>query len=140
MRVLLAANLFISYLLNPQRLGTIQTIFQALKQERFILLAPSALFEEISTVVTNRPHLTPVITKAHAVELQRLIESLAEMLPSIAEPLPTVVRDRKDDYLIAYAVVGEADYLVAGDDDLLALKQVGNVQIIAPAAFARLLQ
>lgn len=139
MRVLLDANLFISYLLDPQRPGTIQSIFQALKQERFTLLASRALFEEISTVVTNRPHLTPFITKAHALKLQELIESLAEMIPSIAEPLPTLVRDPKDDYLIAYAVIGGADYLVTGDDDLLALKKVGNVQIIAPAAFVRLL-
>ena len=44
--------------------------------------------------------------------------------------MPRFSRDPKDDYLIAYAVVGEADFLVTGDKDLLVLRQIGDVRIV----------
>lgn len=50
-----------------------------------------------------------------------------------------MTRDPKDDYLIAYAVIGEADYLVTGDKDLLVLEQIAGVTIVTPARFADLL-
>lgn len=140
MRVLLDANIFISHIINPQRSGTIQSIIKAFKQGKFALVMPDNLFKEIATVVTQRPHLAKIIDKAQATEMQEVITSMAEMLPPIREPFPAVVRDRKDDYLIAYAVVGEVDYLVTGDDDLLVLKKVDTVRIVSPAEFARLLQ
>ena len=49
--------------------------------------------------------------------------------------MPSVTRDRKDDYLLAYAVVGRADYLVTGDRDLLVLGEVEGVRIVSPAGF-----
>jgi len=42
---------------------------------------------------------------------------------------PTCTRD---DYLVAYALVGGADYLVTGDADLLVLARVGEVKIVTP--------
>jgi hypothetical protein len=51
-----------------------------------------------------------------------------------------VTRDPKDDYLIAYALVGAADYRVTGDRDLLVLGQVDDVKIVTPRAFATLLE
>jgi predicted nucleic acid-binding protein len=53
-------------------------------------------------------------------------------------PLP-LTRDPKDDYLLTYALAGQADYLVTGDADLLVLGQVGTVRIVSPADFAALL-
>lgn len=53
--------------------------------------------------------------------------------------IPRITRDLKDDYLLAYAVVGEADYLVTGDKDLLVLEKIGEVAIVSPADFAKLL-
>jgi predicted nucleic acid-binding protein len=55
-----------------------------------------------------------------------------------ASPLP-LTRDPKDDYLLTYALAGQADYLVTGDADLLVLGQVGTVRIVSPADFAALL-
>jgi predicted nucleic acid-binding protein len=41
--------------------------------------------------------------------------------------------------LLAYAVVGEADYLVTGDDDLLVLGEVAGVKIVTPRQFLTVL-
>jgi predicted nucleic acid-binding protein len=41
--------------------------------------------------------------------------------------------DRDDNGLLALAIVGKADFLVTGDKDLLALRQIENV--LSPAGF-----
>jgi predicted nucleic acid-binding protein len=51
-----------------------------------------------------------------------------------------VTRDIKDDYLLAYALVGRADYLVTGGEDLLVLGDVEGVKIVRPAEFWRVIQ
>ena len=48
---------------------------------------------------------------------------------------PTVCRDPNDDYLLALATAGGADYLVTRDEDLLVLEQFDETRIIYPAAF-----
>lgn len=139
MRVLFDANVLISYLLFPKNPGTITTIFNALEQRRFDLLLPEMLLKELLVTIAQKPKLTTRITRSELKAFQKLLIDMSEPIPWIDEPFPTLCRDPNDDYLLAYAVVGEANYLVTGDDGLLTLKQVGNVQIIAPAAFARLL-
>lgn len=51
-----------------------------------------------------------------------------------------LTRDPKDDYLLAYALVGQADYLVTGDHDLLALQHVGDTQIVTTSEFWEILK
>ena len=46
----------------------------------------------------------------------------------------------KDDYLLAYALVGSADYLATGDDDLPDLGEVEGVRIVSPSDFAEALR
>jgi len=54
--------------------------------------------------------------------------------------VPAASRDRKDDYLLAHAIAGRADYLVSGDADLLSVDRVGGVAIVNPAGFLRVPQ
>jgi uncharacterized protein len=61
-------------------------------------------------------------------------------LPPPLEEIAAYSRDPKDDYLVAYGVVNEADYLITGDLDLLVLGQVGDLQIVNPAQFIAVLQ
>jgi predicted nucleic acid-binding protein len=54
-------------------------------------------------------------------------------------PLPKVRRsiDPEDDYLLAMAEVGKADFLVSGDKaGLLSLVRHGGASIVSPRAFA----
>ncbi len=135
MRVLIDTNVVISYLLYPNRPGTIQTIFKALFEGKFTLLLPEALLDEIVITVTQKPHLRERIA-LDALEL--MVESLrtvAEEIPLIESEIPQVTRDPKDDYLLAYAVVGEADVLVSGDKDLLELGEIAGVRIVSPGEF-----
>ena len=52
---------------------------------------------------------------------------------------PQRCRYPKDDYLLACAVVGLADYIVTGDDDLLVLKEVEGVKMVSAREFWEIL-
>lgn len=139
MRALLDTNVFISHLLTPGRGGSIQAIMEALLEGRFTLLLPDEALQELAETAANKPHLANKITPAQLALLRDLLQSVAERIAPIEEAIPSIGRDRKDDYLIAYAVVGEADYLVTGDKDLLVLEEIAGVRILTTVAFATLL-
>jgi predicted nucleic acid-binding protein len=58
----------------------------------------------------------------------------------LPEMIPRICRDPGDDQVIACAVVGKADVIVSGDDDLLALEQAGGMPILTAAQFLELLE
>ncbi len=52
------------------------------------------------------------------------------------EEIQALTGDPKKDDLQADAVVGEADYLVSGNDDRLNLEEAGQVKLVTPRQFA----
>lgn len=139
MRVLLDTNVLVSYLLTPAAGGSIETIMEALIQGAFTLIVPPDLLEELERVATRKPRLAKRIRLDQLARLRALLIAIGELVPAIEETIPAITRDRKDDYLLAYAFVSEADYLVTGDDDLLILDKLGALVILSPPAFAELL-
>lgn len=138
MRVLIDTNVFISYLLNPQSAGVIPEIFTAMSQEAFTLLLPEALLEEIVVTVSNKPKLAERIPRQELQAFVTALHELGEIIPRIKDPIPAATRDPKDDFLLAYALVGAADCLVTGDKDLLVL-EIQGLEILAPRQFRELL-
>jgi len=65
MRVLLDTNILISYLLNPDSDGTIQTILHTFLGDQFTLLLPEMLMEELSVTVTKRHDLYKKLPPDH---------------------------------------------------------------------------
>lgn len=139
MRALLDANLFVSYLLAPERESPSAQIIRAALLGKFTLLLPEALLDELVHAVERKPYLRQRIRPEEMAQLADILKGVAEVIPRITEPIPAVTRDPKDDYLIAYALVGEADYLVTGDKDLLVLEQVEGLRIVTPRAFLAVL-
>ncbi len=140
MRVLLDANILISALLaqHPDRVAF--TLVQAAVRGEFVLLLPEGLLEEVVAAVRRKPFLKARIRPEELEELAAILTTVGEVIPRIDEPIPRVTRDPKDDYLVAYAVVGEADYLVTGDRDFLVLGQLDDLRILSPRAFLTLLE
>lgn len=74
---------------------------------------------------------------------RQLLRTVLEFMATVEHvldpaPLPVHCRDPKDDYLLACAAAGRADFLVTGDRDLLALDgdpALGALRILAPADF-----
>jgi predicted nucleic acid-binding protein len=61
-----------------------------------------------------------------------LISVLSEVV-ELPESVPPIRRDPDDDWVIACAVVREADFIVSGDRDLLALERVGQIPVLSAA-------
>ncbi len=133
--MLLDTNLFVSYLLGTGRKGPVGAVVGAGILGRFTLLVPEGLIGELAGCVKGKPYLAARIRREDLEELFAILRETAELLPEISEPIPAVVRDPKDDYLIAHAVLARADYLVTGDDDLLCLERVETVRILTPRQF-----
>jgi putative PIN family toxin of toxin-antitoxin system len=71
-------------------------------------------------------------------EVQAATMLISEAADTITHPLPKVTGiccDADDDNILACSLAAEADYLVTGDSDLLALKRFKGLPIITPRAF-----
>jgi hypothetical protein len=132
MRVLLDTNILISYLLNSQRQSAINRIVEAAFLGEIVPLFPEEVFRELREKIPQKPYLAQRISPQQTEELVAILTQISESIPRITMEIPAVTRDPKDDYLIAYALVGEADYLVTGDPDLLLLEKVEAVRIVTP--------
>ena len=140
MRVLIDSNVFISYLLSSSGAGVIQEIFSAWLGGEYTLLVSEALLDEIVATVRFKPQLARRIPLQNLEEFLAIINEMSEKIPRIKSPIPAVTRDPKDDYLLAYALVGRVDYLVTGDQDLLILQgQVEGLAILTPRQFGEVL-
>lgn len=138
-RALLDAHVFISYLLSPD--GTSATI-QAVERAftgAYTLLLPTSVIDELRGRTATKPWLAAHITPEECEWLVRILMTVAEALPEIEGTLPEVGRDRKDDYLFAHAVVGRADFLVSGDKGVQAVGRIGDVRVVSPADFLKVL-
>ena len=136
MRVLLDTNIFISYLLSAKPSSAIYQVISAGLRSEYVILLPGQLLTEFTHKAREKPYLSDKITELELQNFIDLITPLAETIPPITEAIPSVTRDPKDDYLLAYALVGQADYLVTGDEDLLVLnEQISSLLIISPREF-----
>ena len=132
MRVVIDPNLLVSYLLTHR--GPIAQIIDThLVQENFTLLGCVQLLEELDRVLQYSKFQRYFDDKAR-LRFVALIASLSELL-DIPDQLPRLVRDPKDDYLIACALAGKADFLVSGDKDVLAVKAVETVKMVTAKQF-----
>lgn len=139
MRVLIDTNVLISYLLRPAETGAVRMIIRGFLEDRFTLLVPEVLLQELEVTVLGKRRLAERILPDELDTFVAVLAEFGERVDAIQETIPAVTRDPKDDYLLAYALVGRADYLVTGDRDLLALRgQMPGVEILTPAQFAEL--
>jgi uncharacterized protein len=108
-------------------------ILEAWFEDRFVLLTHSLLLDEPRTV-TRRPQIRALIGPAEAGRLVNQIRALAET----ANRLPGMPRsnDPADDFLLAMAESGQADYLVTRDKaGLLGLGRHHVTTILTARAF-----
>ena len=140
MRAYLDANLYVSYLLNPQSTSPPGAIARAGFARQFTILLSDPTLREVLNKVFTRPSFMDCVSQDAVDDFLRLLAATGEHLEEFHVPRPAVGRDRKDDYLIARSVAAHADYLVSGDKDLLVLERVGGVRIVSPAEFMVLLR
>jgi uncharacterized protein len=132
MRVVLDINIIVSALIAPA--GKPAAIIDTWLDGQFTLLTCAKHVEELRSTL-HKPRVAALI-KPH--KAGRLVSELKELAENI-DPLPKVERssDPEDDYLLALADAGHADYLVTGDKSgLLALGGHKGTKIITARDFA----
>jgi uncharacterized protein len=96
-----------------------------------IIFTAETLNEPVDVI--QRPRISAAISAKIVADVFASIARASTMV-AVREPI-AVCRDPRDDKFIAAAVAGKAEYLVTGDDDLLALRAFRNVVITTPAEF-----
>ena len=135
MRVILDTNVLVSSILSPG--GTADLILRRWLEGGFALLMSAEQLSELRSTL-RKPYIA-MHTKPH--DAGRLINLLRKLTVPV-DPLPRVQRsaDPDDDFLLAMAEAGDADYLVTGDQaGLLVLKRHKKTRIVSVAQFVKVL-
>ena len=131
MRLVVDTNILISALLAGTSLPA--QLILLWREGRFDLLTSAAQLDELRRV-TRYPKIRERLTSALAGRLINDIRDLAVLLPLL--PVVTASPDPDDNYLLAMAAAGSADFLVTGDKrDLLALRLFEGTKIITVRDF-----
>ena len=126
-RVVLDTNVLVSGLGWS---GPPAALVDAVLAGELTLLSSTALIVELRRVLSY-PKLAKVFAKPGAI---------AELVAGASVQVLTstrlqIVEDDSDNRVLEAALEGGADYIVSGDDDLLALGSFGGIPIVTPASF-----
>src|SRR5438552_1256548 len=133
MRVVLDTNILVSSLLSPG--GEADRIYQAWRSGRFILVSSEEQLDEFRRV-TRYPRLRLYIHTASAGTMVNEVRLLARIVSDL--PRVDVSPDPGDNFVLAMAEKGEADYLVSRNRlDLLALVRHKKTAILTPQQFVQ---
>jgi putative PIN family toxin of toxin-antitoxin system len=120
------------------RLDDAARILRAAFAGTISLVIVDTTFRELHEKVQNKPWLSQRIPSEASYVLAARLSTSALVIPH-PEYLPIVTRDRRDDYMLAPAVLEHVDFLVSGDKDLLVLGGHAGVRIVSPADFVAIL-
>lgn len=143
LKAIFDTNLLLSVIIVP---GSIPDKFiDDWKRNFFILLISPQLIAEFEDVISREKFLKNYANfKENSTELLTYLKAAAELVEPLSEnDLPLHSRDPKDDFVLAAALGGNADYLVSGDEDLLTLRKhrfLDKLKIITPREFLELLK
>jgi putative PIN family toxin of toxin-antitoxin system len=140
MKVIIDTNVFLSYILAPAAQGIVSVVVTAcLALNEIDLLIPPEQLTEFSTKAATKRYFRSRIPQNAIDHFVAQLKLLSEMLPPVEE-IASYSRDPKDDYLVAYGIVNEAEYLITGDHDLRVLERAGALQIVSPSQFLKILR
>ena len=131
-RVVIDTNIWIGFVIGKALSGLSEAL-----NDRIRILFSEELFDELVEVL-QRPKFKKYFSQNDIMELISLIHLITERI-EIKERFEDC-RDPKDNFLLDLCVSGNADYLITGDDDLLALNPFRGVGIINYRNFREILQ
>lgn len=136
-RAVLDTNVLVSAILVPA--GIPARILLAAIAGEFSCLASEAIVNEVLTTVgRDRVRRRYRVDPARIDPVRQFLESDAVLVP-ITVTVQGVASHPEDDLILATAVSAQAEYLITGDRQLLALGQYQGVQIVTPRDFAAIL-
>lgn len=132
-RVIIDTNIWISFLFGKSLTGLVDY----LNSGRIRIILSQFQIDELILVLT-RPKFHKYFSSSNIIEFLELLELVSDVIEIDSDV--KVCRDPKDNYLLAMAVNGKADFLVTGDLDLLDLDCYQDTRIINYQVFEDLMQ
>ena len=137
MRVLIDANVWLSYLVSNRSDSTIPRVVRTCLSSDIELLVPAELIEEIKETLATKPYFRQRVSADVAQRVISLLQNTGHT-PTRPDSVGQHVADPDDDYLIAYGLTYDVDFLITGDAIVRALNRVEHMSIVTPAEFLRL--
>ena len=131
MRVIFDTNVLVSRLLTAKESLPAQAV-RLVMEGANVHLFSEATFQELGNVL-NRAKFDPYLSREKRLYFLSEMRELSEFV-TINRTF-SLCRDPRDDKFLDLASCGNADYLVTGDEDLLALHPFEGVSILSPASF-----
>jgi len=132
-KIILDTNWYISAAVNKK---SRRKIYSLITNKNLIILYSKELSTEYSNVI-QRDKFKNLISQSHANRF--MVLALNELKKVKIKSSISTSRDPKDNYLLALAIDGEAEYLITGDIHLLELKAIGNTTILTLTQFDKIL-
>ncbi|OGR85742.1 MAG: putative toxin-antitoxin system toxin component, PIN family [Elusimicrobia bacterium RIFCSPLOWO2_01_FULL_54_10] len=134
MKVVLDTNVLVSGLLVQ---GSVPSeILRDFRDGQWILVLSGAILEEYGRVLRRKKF---DLSTANIESMLRLIENKAlKVIPS--EHFTIIHQDPSDNEFLDVAVECHADFIVSGDQHLLALKRFRGIPILLPSEFLKALR
>jgi putative PIN family toxin of toxin-antitoxin system len=129
--LIIDANLWISYIFGKV---VRQSLNRILSDPNINLITDQLSLDEVKSVL-SRPKFKKYINSEQIEDLLSLIKERSILLQ--ATSIVEICRDPKDNYLLALAKDGNADFLISGDEDLLILKQFEGTKIVLISDFMK---
>ena len=128
-RAIIDTSVLIRYLIKPS------AAIKELIDERWLgdevqMVTALDLIAELEGVLKQDYIQTLIRTEEGQALLDAILQK-ADILPLLG-PVPAYTRDPKDDKFVACALVGDANYLITEDKDMLALDVVRDVRNLTP--------
>lgn len=134
-RVVLDTNVLISSALQPG--GTPRTVVDVIRSQGGTLLFCHQTFEELYSRF-NRPKFDRYVSRKNRELYFAQLVSVSEVI-SISDA-KMGCRDPDDDKFLELALLGDADCLVTGDQDLLKMIPFRGIEILRPVEFLSLFE
>jgi putative PIN family toxin of toxin-antitoxin system len=133
MRLVIDTNIWIHYLIQSSNAQIDSLITDP---ETQVLFSDESLNELVE--VCARPKFARYFKPDDVAELLIILQS--RFPPIEVRSIVNECRDESDNFLLALAKDGNADYLITGDEDLLVMKNFETTKIISLAELEKLLK
>jgi len=124
MRIILDTNLLISALLSKNLRERLEIV---VIEPNLNLLVCNELLDEFYNVI-QRPKFNKYISQSQLNDYMKFLQPRFNYIQLISKI--DMCRDRADNFLLALAKDGNADYLITGDNDLLVLSNFEQTRIV----------
>jgi uncharacterized protein len=131
MRVVIDTGILVSFAIRPN--ADFEKMFDIIAERGVSLVCDDTLLELFT--VLNRDKFQKYLSR-------NAVADYVEWYAGISEPVASIrpvaaCRDPADDKFLALAVAGKADYIIAGDKDLLDMMEYQGIPICRAADFLK---